>query len=102
MKWNRHWLLALVWLLLHQVFGSFARGRYRSRYPGRRYLKRYRPRHRHYYLQPSYERVYETRYVADYDDDLIYRSAGSSRPVLALSGGVGYLANSGGALHVVG
>ena len=91
-----------VWLLL-EVFGSFAKGSYRARYLGRRYLKRYRPRHRHYYLEPSYERVYSTRYVPDdYEEDVIYRSVGRSRPVLALSGGVGYVANSGGALHVVG
>ena len=98
-----------VWLWL-EVFGSFAGGRYRSRYQGRKYQRRYRPRHQHYYLQPSYERVSVSRYVPDYEDDVVFRSVGrsSSRPVLALSGGlggvggVGYIANSGGALHVVG
>ena len=86
-----------------EVFGSFARGRgrYRTRYPRRRYLRRYRPRHQHYY-QLSYERVYESHFVPDYEEEVIYRSVGSSRPVLALSPGLGYLANSGGALHVVG
>ena len=84
-----------------EVFGSFARGRYRTRYPRRRYLKRYRPRHRHYY-EVSYERVYSSRYVPDYEDEVIYRSVERSRPVVALSAGVGYVANSGGALHVVG
>ena len=91
-----------VWLWL-EVFGSFAGGRYRSRYQGRKYQRRYRPRHQHYYLQPSYERVYERRYVPHHEEEVIYSSVGarSSRPVLALSG-VGYIANSGGALHVVG
>merc|ERR1712061_380231 len=101
MRCNRHWMLPLlVWLLL-EVAGSFARGSYRTRYPARRYLRRYRPRHRHYYLEPSYERVYETSYIPDHEDDVIYRSVERSRPVLALSG-VGYVANSGGALHIVG
>ena len=99
-------LTAQVWLML-EVFGCFARGRYRSRtrYPGRRHLKRYRPRPQHYY-ELSYERVYSSRHVPVWpdqaDDEVIYRYLGRSRPVLAISPGLSYVANSGGALHVVG
>merc|ERR1712066_151831 len=101
MKWNKN-LLLLAWLLV-VVMGA-ATGKYRSRahYPRRRYVKRFRPRHRHFYeyYEPTYERIYSSRYVPDYKDDVIYRELSSS-PVLALSG-VGYVANSGGAIHVVG
>merc|ERR1712173_126122 len=79
MKCNRS-LLLLAWLVL-LLLGAAA-GRYRGGYQRRRYVRRFRPRPPllHYQL-PKYQRVL-------------------SRPVVALSG-VGYVANSGGAIHVV-
>merc|ERR1711963_526532 len=84
-KWNRS-LIMLAWLVV--VGLGPATGRYRGGYQRRRYVKRYRPLHR-----PGYQSAYDRVYGAS-----LGLSAG---PVLALSG-VGYVANSGGALHVVG
>merc|ERR1712156_191988 len=75
MKCNRS-LLLLAWLVL-LVLGAAA-GRYRGGYQRRRYVRRFRPRPPLHH----YQRVLP-------------------RPVVALSG-VGYVANSGGAIHVVG
>merc|ERR1712179_154503 len=76
--------------------------------------------HIYEYFEPSYERVYERDYDPHHDEDIEYRDdidiGGGGRvafdtgsrfggldlaAALGLSG-VGYVANSGGALHVVG
>ena len=89
----------------------------------RHYGRKYHHHHHHHshshkyeYYEPSYERVYEKEYDPHHHDDDDFSDIGGTRvafdtgsrfggldlaAALGLSG-VGYVANSGGALHVVG
>merc|ERR1719188_3507 len=89
---------------------------------GRRHYSRklhhHHHKHTYEYYEPSYERVYEREYDPHEDDDIVFRDedigggrvafdTGSRFGGLDLAAalgltGVGYVANSGGALHVVG
>ena len=88
---------------------------------GRRHYGRklhHHHKHTYEYYEPSYERVYEREYDPHEDDDIVFRDedisggrvafdTGSRFGGLDLAAalgltGVGYVANSGGALHVVG
>merc|ERR1712106_759180 len=124
-------LLILVCLLAslalvesRRRYKSYLRSRPRHSY-GRRY-KVHRHRHTHDYYEPTYEKTYEIpyepRYEEIYEPDYDYEyeprqqdnrvSTTSSTSNTGLGGldlaaalgltGVGYVANSGGALHIVG
>merc|ERR1740137_161918 len=110
-------------------YKSYRRSRLRHSY-GRRY-KVHRHRHTHDYYEPTYEKTYEIpyepryeesyepRYEESYEPDYDYEyeprqqdnrvstsstGLGGGLDLAALLGltGVGYVANSGGALHIVG
>merc|ERR1711892_1623533 len=124
-------LLILVCLLAtlalvesRRRYKSYRRSRPRHS-DGRRY-KVHRHRHTHDYYEPTYEKTYEPRYEEIYEPDYDYEyeprqqdnrvSTTSSTSSSGLGGslggldlaavlgltGVGYVANSGGALHIVG
>merc|ERR1711892_1306949 len=121
-------LLILVCLLAtlalvesRRRYKSYRRSRPRHSY-GRRY-KVHRHRHTHDYYEPTYEKTYEVpyepsyekSYEPDYDyeyeprqqDNKVSTSStglGGGLDLAAVLGltGVGYVANSGGALHIVG
>ena len=98
-------------------------GRYYSRrghgrrYHGRKLHHHHHHKHTYEYYEPSYERVYEKDLDPhDYEDTVFRNDIGGNRvafdtgsryggldlaAALGLTG-VGYVANSGGALHVVG
>ena len=104
--------------------------RYSRRKYGRKYQSHHHhhhsPRHHHKhhhtteYYEPSYERTYEKEYKPTYEEDVVYEDeldysegdrvvfdTGSRYGGLDLAAalgltGVGYVANSGGALHIVG
>merc|ERR1712106_468119 len=112
-------LLILVCLLAslalvesRRRYKSYRRSRPRHSY-GRRY-KVHRHRHTHDYYEPTYEKRYEPDYDYEYeprqqDNKVSTSSTGlggglGGLDLAALLGltGVGYVANSGGALHIVG
>eukprot|EP00091_Calanus_sinicus_P019492 TRINITY_DN4917_c0_g1_i3.p1 TRINITY_DN4917_c0_g1~~TRINITY_DN4917_c0_g1_i3.p1 ORF type:complete len:155 (-),score=28.07 TRINITY_DN4917_c0_g1_i3:160-555(-) len=95
---------------------------YRISRPRHSYGRRYKVhRHTHDYYEPTYERTYETPYEPKYEpsyeydyeyepkqqDNRVSTSVGTGLGGLDLAAalgltGVGYVANSGGALHIVG
>ena len=116
----------LVLAVCSEVSGG--RRRYSRRKYGRKYQSHHHhsPRHHHKhhhtteYYEPSYERTYEKEYKPTYEEDVVYEDeldysegdrvvfdTGSRYGGLDLAAalgltGVGYVANSGGALHIVG
>merc|ERR550519_119644 len=112
-------LVCLLVLMLSLVEGS--RRRYKSyhRYrPRHGYARRYRVHKKvHEYYEPTYERTYEIPYdEPEYDYEYEYEPPPpQERRITTTTGvggldlaaalgltGVGYVANSGGALHIVG
>ena len=79
-----------------------------------------KPTRRYEYYEPTYEKVYETRYEPHHDEEFYYEdeldyekgeevgwTSGTQYGGLDLAAAlgltnVGYVANSGGALHIVG
>merc|ERR1711913_222700 len=112
-------LLILVCLLAVIVFTESRRRykSYRRSRPRYRYPKRYKVhRHSHEYYEPTYERTYEIPYEEpSYEYDYEYEPQPTDNRITTTTGvggldlaaalgltGVGYVANSGGALHIVG
>merc|ERR1712038_813316 len=107
-------ILLLVLVVAELVLGAPAPRTYRRRHHARKY-HHHDHLHTYEYYEPSYERVYEREYDP-YEDEEIVLTEDSGRvafdtgsrfggldlaTALGLTG-VGYVANSGGALHVVG
>ena len=117
--------VVLVLELVSEVSGRSSR-RYNRRKYGRKYPRSYGRRHKHHhkhhyeYYEPSYEKVHETSYEPHHDEEVLYEdeleyeegervgwTSGTQYGGLDLAAalgltGVGYVANSGGALHIVG
>merc|ERR1711915_157429 len=110
----------LVCLALSLSMLEARRRRYKShrRYrPRHSYGRRYKIHHRvHEYYEPTYEKTYEVPYEPSYSYDYEYEYEPSEDNKITVSSGVGgldlaaalgltgvgYVANSGGALHIVG
>ena len=89
---------------------------YRRSRPRYGYARRYKIHKKvHEYYEPTYERTYEVPYDEpshDYDYEYEYEPKQDKRTTTGVGGldlaaalgltGVGYVANSGGALHIVG
>ena len=112
----------LVLALCSAVSGGrrrYSRRKYGRKYPGHRHHhKHHKHRHITEYYEPSYERTYEKEYNPHEEEEVIYEDeldygdrvvfdTGSRYGGLDLAAalgltGVGYVANSGGAIHIVG
>merc|ERR550519_2256152 len=103
-------LVCLLVLMLSLVEGRKRRYKSYHRYrPRHGYARRYRVHKKvHEYYEPTYERTYEIPYEDEYEppqDKRITTTTGVGGLDLAAAlglTGVGYVANSGGALHIVG
>ena len=97
----------------------YSRRKYGRKYPGHRHHhKHHKHRHITEYYEPSYERTYEKEYNPHEEEEVVYEDeldygdrvvfdTGSRYGGLDLAAalgltGVGYVANSGGAIHIVG